>query len=192
MPETQSSASSSMKDIPLYPQSGISRGSACFMFLSLFGGLCVLEPNATIRAQAVPKVPSSVWDFQVTSSTEAALKESGLSVGRQSISSEQATFLQRFPLGPNGYFWGAGVQGESFSFLGKNSAAIGDLHDFAGVFSLEYFVDGTPAASLSLKPGAYFSDRVHSDCFDIPVQLVSGIPLTSRLNGVVGGAGARF
>ena len=53
-------------------------------------------------------------------------------------------------------------------------------------------MDGTQAASLSLKPGVYFSDRVHSDCFDIPVQLVSGIPLTNRLNGVVGGAAARF
>ncbi|RFC44106.1 MAG: hypothetical protein DVB28_001215 [Verrucomicrobia bacterium] len=181
-----------MKVTQFYLQRGIFRGLAFSKFSSFLGAFFGFALGASARAEAGVKVPLSVWDFQVTSSTEAVLKESGSSVGRQSIWTQQATFLQRFPVGLKGCFLGAGVQGESFSFGGKNSAAVGELRDFAGLVSLEYFVEGLQAASLSLKPGFYFSEHVHSDCFDIPVQLVSGIPLTDHLNGVVGGAGARF
>lgn len=141
---------------------------------------------------AAPAVPLTAFDLQVTHSTQTSLKQDGAGVGRQSVAGEQATFLKRLQIGTGGWYLGWGAQGESFSFGGSNRAGIPDLHDVAGILSLEYFVGGNAAASLSVKPGFYFSDTVRADSLDAPLQLVSGFPLGKSLNGVIGVSAARF
>ena len=145
-----------------------------------------------VYGQGEETVPLTSFDVQSTHSTETALRDSGRKIGEQSISLQQVTFLQRKQLGQGSWYLGMGLQAESFSFGGRNRAAVNGLRDVAGQLSLEYFVGNTPAAALSLKPGFFFEDTVRAAAFDMPVQAVSGIPITPTLNGVIGVAGARF
>lgn len=138
------------------------------------------------------KVPLNLWEVHSGSSTSTDLREAGRSLGAQSIALQQLTFSRRFPVGQGPWYFGVGFQGEAFSFGGHNSSQVRDLRDIAGVLSLEYFVGTTPAAVLSIKPGFYFENQIRSDSLDAPIQLVSGLPMTPTLNGVIGVAAARF
>jgi len=174
---------------PAYQNAGI----VGFAMVLLFPwGVSGASGASEDEGRVVPRVPLTTFDFQVTQSTQTSLKHSGADVGLQSFSVEQATFLKRLQIGAGGWYFGWGAQGESFSFSGSNRAGIPDLHDVAGIVSLEYFVEGNAAASLSLKPGFYFSDTVRSDSVDAPLQFVSGVPLRKSLNGVIGVSAARF
>ncbi|MEI6712791.1 MAG: hypothetical protein WCO60_03505 [Verrucomicrobiota bacterium] len=164
--------------------------SSCRVFLSVC--LCGILVPVSNDLRAAEVVPLLLWDVQTTHSSNSQLRESGRGMGKQALSTQQGTVLRRFSIGNEGWYFGAGLQGESFSFSGNNKSGLRHLRDVTAQISLEYFVGETQAASLSFKPGFYFEDNVRAGAFDMPVQLVGGIPLTANLNGVIGAAGARF
>ncbi len=66
------------------------------------------------------------------------------------------------------------------------------LQDFAVPLTIEYFRGSEVAASVSIKPGFYFENQVEWNAWDIPVEGVTGIPISPSVNGVVGVNAARF
>ncbi len=151
-----------------------------------------LSHSGSAHGAAEGQVPRSLWDVQTTCASSGRLLESGTSLGRQSFAAQQFNFLQRIPLDKDGWYFGLGTQAEAFSFHGPSVASVEDMHDVSGVLSLEYFVGSMQAAALSLKPGFYFTDKATAASLDMPVQLVSGVPLTKSLSAVIGGSAARF
>lgn len=99
------------------------------------------------------------------------------------------SWLFRRPLGWQSVFWTLGAQSDNYDFA---SEPVRRLQDYALLAGLEYYVHGEKAAELTLRPGWYFGGRASRDAWDVPVDLVSGVPITSDLNGVVGFSNARF
>jgi hypothetical protein len=155
--------------------------------LALF--LVVSSAGAQESVQAVPLLAG---EFQISSCGRSVISAGGQGLGSQSVLTQQARIVRRFALGVDGLYWGLGLQGEVFSFGGAARMPSGNLRDFASTLSLEYYREGEQVASLSLKPGFYFEHEVRSDSFDVPAQLITGVPITQDVSGVVGGAAARF
>jgi hypothetical protein len=53
-------------------------------------------------------------------------------------------------------------------------------------------VDGRPAAALIIRPGLYFQSTARASAWDIPMDFVTGIPITHTFSGVIGVSEARF
>ncbi len=102
-----------------------------------------------------------------------------------------ASFLKRNALGAKGWYWGGGMQAENF-FFGGDGAGPRRLQDYAALLTLEYFEGSEPAAALTLRPGWYFENHPTSAAWDIPVDLVTGFPVTRNVNGVIGFSNGRF
>gem|GEM_PF-3491856 len=111
---------------------------------------------------------------------------------RQSVLEGNISFLQRNPVSGGPWYWGCGARSDIFSFSNHGTYPLNHLQDYAGQFSLEYFVKSQPAASLTLYPGFYYENTPTLSAWDVPFELVSGIPISSSIAGVIGVNWGRF
>ena len=112
-------------------------------------------------------------------------------VDRQSNTSTQISLVRRMRIhGP--VYWHAGFFGELYTFSNAHDFPLHQLQGYAAQFSLEYFREAELAAYLKIRPGFYFENRPALSAWDVPVEAVSGIPLRSGLNGVIGFSNGRF
>jgi hypothetical protein len=102
-----------------------------------------------------------------------------------------ASLLMRNALAAKGWYWGWGIQAENYLF---NDSGVGPrrLQDYAGLFTLEYFQADEKAAALTLHPGWYFENHPVPSAWDVPVDLVTGIPISGAIDGVIGFSNGRF
>jgi hypothetical protein len=111
---------------------------------------------------------------------------------RQSAFDGAFSFLQRQVIVPEQWYWGWGARSDVFSFHNSGNFPVSHFQDYAAQLSLEYFVDGEPAAALYAYPGFYFESTAKANAWDIPFEIVSGIPITPAWSGVIGMEYARF
>jgi len=102
-----------------------------------------------------------------------------------------ASFLGRRALGTGGWYLAGGMQAENFLFAG-DSAAPRRLQDYAAVIALQFYHDGENVGAFTARPGWYFENHPVARAWDVPVDLISGVPLTRQINGVIGISTARF
>ncbi len=81
---------------------------------------------------------------------------------------------------------GAGYNRFEFDYSGNAPIGPETLQAVSGIISLEYLVNGQPAALIRARPGFYYSDDIHSDAFDVPTVASIGFNITKGLIGVVG------
>jgi len=151
-----------------------------------------LRINAAIPDTVKPVPPKQVitTDFSAIGPRTFQTLE-GLS-NRQSVYEGSLSFLQRQPIREGPWYWGWGVRSEVYSFYNRSRYPVDHLQDYAAQASLEYFVGAEPVASLTLYPGFYFVNDPTLSAWDVPFELVSGIPITNALSGVIGVDYARF
>lgn len=145
------------------------------------GPLAFSQPTAKI-----PPTAEVEFESAVTGACHLDGASPGASGTTLANSLEVAT---RGPLNWPGLYWRAGIQADRFDFTG---GPFRRLQDYAGVVGLEYYRDGEQAAELKLHPGWYFDDHASAKAWDIPVDLISGVPISRSVNGVVGFSNARF
>jgi hypothetical protein len=158
---------------------------------SLAGFVVVLGP-CSLPLHASDAVPLETGSVEFSYAGSTTLTEAGQSVGRQSATTAGVDWLQRQPLPFEHWYWGAGLSADRYDFSGTNTLGLNRLQDFAAQLSVEYFVGDDAVASVVVHPGLYFEDRPTGADWDIPVEAVTGIPLNSAFNGVVGLLDARF
>ncbi len=130
-------------------------------------------------------------------SAGSAAGASGLSGGgaRAPASAADAltwSWLERRPTGVPSLYIGAGVQAENYIFSRSSTLVPARLQDYAAVVSLEYFEGDEAVASVVLRPGWYFAQRMSRAAWDIPVDAVTGLPVSHDFSGVIGVSNARF
>lgn len=136
--------------------------------------------------------PASL-EAEVATSSIASHPLAGPTGGSSAISSRSVTasLLERKAVGAEGWYLAGGVQAEKF-FFSTGSAVPRQLQDYAAVLALEYFRGDENVAALTMRPGWYFDRRPVAESWDVPFDLVSGVPLTREINGVIGVSNARF
>jgi hypothetical protein len=144
---------------------------------------------ASARGDAPPAAMELTLDSAFTGSCQLAGPGGEVDGG----TSQAVTFslLNRRALPATGWYWGWGIQAENYSFGGR-SAKPGQLADYAGIFSVEYYQAGENVAALTFRPGWYFQDRAAMAAWDVPVDLTVGVPISGPVSGVVGFSNARF
>jgi len=130
-------------------------------------------------------------DFSATGSSRLT-DSGGALVEHQSASFASVSFLERQPLGGASWYFDWGAQDENYEFGNSRSFAIDRLQDVAANFSLEYFVKSESVASFTISPGLYFQNHPGNSSWDAPVELVSGVPISDAVSGVLGGMDGRL
>ena len=100
--------------------------------------------------------------------------------------------LERRPIGSGPWYYGWGAQTQQYGFGGASALGVNRLEEVTAQASLEYFLKGESVASVTVRPGLYYGGRGGGSAWDAPVQVVSGIPWTDALSGVVGGSDGRL
>ena len=150
----------------------------------------VLTLYATyLHAEVAPAAIELTVDEAFTGKCQ--LNGPGGSVDGGSSRADSLTLLYRKALPLTGWYWGWGIQAENYSF-GGSSTKSKRVQDCAGLFSVEYYQGSEKAASLTLRPGWYFEGHAVMAAWDLPVDLVIGIPIAGPVSGVVGFSNARF
>lgn len=85
----------------------------------------------------------------------------------------------------------SGVQTELFRFSGAGQTP-GQLTDLAAPVGIEFRHEGETAAHAILRPGWYFARSAVGSSWDIPFEIITGVPLTHSVNGVIGISDGRF
>jgi hypothetical protein len=111
---------------------------------------------------------------------------------RQSVYEGSVAFLQRKAIREGPWYWGWGVRSDVYSFDNQGRYPINHLQDYAAQGSLEYFMGSEEVAHLVFNPGFYFENTPTLSSWDIPFELVSGVPIKESLSGVIGINYARF
>lgn len=130
---------------------------------------------------------------ELTASTIGGCRLSGPGASDAASRSQSftASLLKRMPLGPKDWYLAGGVQTENFFFAG-DPATPHRLQDCAAVVAVEYYRNGENVAALTLRPGWYFERRPVARAWDVPCDLISGVPLFPGIDGVIGVSLARF
>jgi hypothetical protein len=147
--------------------------------------------GATGATPATTIVPRWESEFSTTFIGSTRLEGSGPA---QSAGRSQAfvlSLLGRQALPAKDFYLAGGVQAESFHFSGS-SIAPRRLEDFAAILGAEYRRDGEVAAELMLRPGWYFENQPNARAWDVPFDLITGVPLVKPVDGVIGVTNARF
>jgi hypothetical protein len=135
---------------------------------------------------------------QVVTFESSAAGNSSLSGGNMSRSGDQwilattVSAIQRQSLRSPSWYWSYGLQADYFALQNSGAFPLQRLQGYAARVSLEYFVGAEQVADLTLRPGLYFENHASPSAWDVPVDLVSGIPITKTFAGVVGFSAARF
>jgi hypothetical protein len=66
------------------------------------------------------------------------------------------------------------------------------LQALSGTLAVEYVMYDHAGAALELHPGFYFENEIGGRSFDIPWDVFVTIPISKKLYGIIGGAGAAF
>ena len=141
---------------------------------------------------AVSGFGQSVWETQFSMAKAGLCRLQG--PGQESnVSSTQFSIEggYRVPLPWPDWYFHLGLEADQHTFT-TNPLGLSRLRGVAAPLGFEYFEGGRPVAVLSVSPGFYYQDRVTLHALDIPVQAVSGIPISQRWHGVVGVNNARF
>ena len=153
----------------------------------LWAGLALAVPGAAGAAPATNDTPpAQSVSFSADAAGSAGLvNQAGASLGRQTSAGADFSFLARTRVsGP--WYAGWGVAADAYAFHGAIGFPLEHLQDFAGQLSLEYFQGSEAVGEVVLHPGFYFGGHPDAGSFDIPVEAVTGIPLTTGLSGVLG------
>jgi len=154
--------------------------------LSVCGWLAATALGAD---ESPPRNEASI-DFSAFAGS--GLKNSGVGLGNQSGTTVNLAWFQRESLGRPGLYWSWGLRADVYSFENPGGFALRRLQDFGATIALEYFVGAEPAAKLSISPGLFFENHPSSAAWDVPIDLVAGVPVTKSLDGVFGFSAARF
>ena len=135
--------------------------------------------------------PPLEYEFSILKSGDAHID--GLPPGDRRLTTTYGTMglLARQALGPSDWYVGYGLQADQYKFSGP-SAWPSRLQALAVPLKLQYFKGEELAAEFSALPGFYWGASGSSQAWDVPVQLVSGVPLGANFNGVVGISNGRF
>lgn len=156
--------------------------------LALLAGAGAAALTALTAVRAAP--PAIETTATAVAGASASLDAGAGTSVRSRADSATVTFLARRQLAGHWYA-GAGAQAETFSFSGGTGWP-DRLQDYAAVLAVDYFEGDESVASLTLRPGLYFGHHATRGAWDIPVDLVSGIPLLKDFDGVAGFSSARF
>jgi hypothetical protein len=99
--------------------------------------------------------------------------------------------LGRTALGAKDWYLAGGLQAERYAFS-DDPVTPSQLQDVAAVMAVQCYRKGEKVAALTLRPGWYFGRRPVAGAWDVPFDLVSGVPLTGEISGVLGIGNARF
>jgi len=157
-------------------------------YRSRFGFLLLLP--AILRAADAPSRQNLNLDLSGT--TASRLMNGDAVIDHQSNASVLFSYIHRQPIKTGPVYWNAGVFMETFWFANAHNFSVHQLQGYAAQFSLEYFVKESLAAYIKLRPGFYFENRAAWDAWDVPVEAVTGVPIRSHWNCVLGIANGRF
>ena len=143
-------------------------------------------------APLAQRPPQEVFSVDTSISGGHAVTGSGSPAFDQSIEATTLVAFERHSIGQGPVYWGMGLQADYYHLTGNSGFPIRRLQDYAAQFSLEYFTGAEQVAELSLRPGLYFQSKATRSSWDIPIDLVTGIPITNSFFGVVGFSTARF
>ena len=158
-------------------------------WIFLIGG-CVRLVAA--EGTETPPIPTQIVNADISGVGQAVLSGGGPWRSRQSALDGDISFMQREAIVPQKWYWGWGARSDVFAFHNDGTFPISHLQDYAAQFSLEYFIDGEVVASLQAFPGFYFESTPEANSWDIPFEIVSGIPISQAWSGVIGMEYARF
>jgi hypothetical protein len=138
-----------------------------------------------------PPVPTHILAVDLSGSTASRLREPGTSFFQNP---EQASldYRQRYPLSASSLYWFAGLHGEAYWFESRGPFPLQHLQGYAAQFGLEYLRNGETAAKITLRPGFYFENDLTGSAWDIPIDFVTGLPVTQDISGIIGISAARF
>jgi hypothetical protein len=153
--------------------------------------VAILMVEATLWSADVVPPPVSV-ELESTATSGSRISGAGLSYGNVHSASFSTSLLRRWQIGDGKWFQGVGLKAESFSFTPSDGLLPSRLQDVAAQYSLERFEQGECVASLTLSPGWYFEKHMTRSAWDVPFEAVSGIPITSGINGALGLSNGRF
>ncbi len=170
----------------IFRVAGAGHNRPAWLVLATLAGLSLWAPPSDARG-AEPPAP---FEATITSFVTGgcSLNGAGSTPGGRSESST-AAFILRRPVAAPEWYCSGGLQLERFQF---SAGPVSRLQDVAATLALEYYRDGEPVAALTIHPGFYFGQHATSDAWDVPVDLISGVPLIGTVNGVVGFSNARF
>ena len=153
-------------------------GGVCGLFFALVGSVSATPPGG---------------EYALTGSWCGSCRMAGTDSGTAMATAGEfaLSVLSRKPLPWPEWYFSYGLLTEKYFFEG-NQTGPQRLQDYAAILRLEYFRGDQIVAQLSLQPGVYFEQHVTTQSWDIPVELVTGIPLTTNCNGVLGFNNGRF
>ncbi|MEO6876430.1 MAG: hypothetical protein ABI222_16555, partial [Opitutaceae bacterium] len=135
--------------------------------------------------------PAFEFSLSAGGSGSSHIREPAQSGGQLTTSQAAVNLLGRQILGSPSWYFCYGLQVEQYQFRG--SAVWPErLQDLAVPLRVEYLQGGQTVAQLTLQPGYYFGRTFSPQAWDVPVELISGVPLSTDLHGVLGIDYGRF
>jgi hypothetical protein len=161
------------------------------LLTGVFGAAFGLSPIFYAWA-AAGEPPKEVASFTFFSDRPSLLTEAGQSLGHQSSGEVNVSWLRHQPLPWTDWYWGWGLCADVYAFHDDGGFGLHRLQDEAAQFSLEYYVQGESAFSVTVRPGVYFENHPTIAAWDIPIEAIGGIPFTAKFSGVLGVLDARY
>ncbi len=164
--------------------------------LTSFGALSLFTVAVSLSAGgAVPAdgaVPAAV-ELEATATALGSCTLTGPAGDQRAGGSRSAELSAHFRtrIGASHWYSAVGFQSDDYRF-DRGVDGVSHLQDYAGVLAIEYFEGAEQGATVTLQPGIYSDGAASSAAWDIPVEVVSGIPLPQGWNGVVGFSNGRF
>jgi hypothetical protein len=143
------------------------------------------------HAAAADAPPAESFEFSATGVGSCRIDGPAGSVSGGRSQGYSATLVSRQPVAIPGLYGAYGAQADVFDFSG-GSALPRRLQDYEAVLSVEYFQGAENVGTLTFRPGLYFENHPSSAAWDVPVDLAFGIPISSKLSGVLGFSNGRF
>jgi hypothetical protein len=132
------------------------------------------------------------WDAQAGASVAGTRPLETNGASRSSSDSQASASIDlRSALPYAHWYWTWGAEADQYTFSGSGPWP-GRLLAIEAPLKLQYFDGDQQEAEVSLSPGLYYAGHATASAFDMPVQAVSGIPITGAWNGVVGVSNGRF
>jgi hypothetical protein len=153
--------------------------------------LAMLLVEATfLPAGVVP--PAGSVEFETTATSGSRMSGEGFGADDVRSTSLMASLLYRQQIGDGKWYLGIGLKAETFSFTTKDAPLPSRLQDDTAQFSLERFEGGECVAAITVNPGLYFEKHASRSAWDVPFKAVSGIPISTDFDGVLGLSNGRF
>ncbi|MDB6153162.1 MAG: hypothetical protein JWL90_1615 [Chthoniobacteraceae bacterium] len=148
-----------------------------------------VEPGKTMVSGDAEKASRDLFLFESKYTGGSNFERGGL--GEQDAFSTSFAYGHRFRIAGQ-WFLRTGIGYERTDFGASRAPVPTKLQAFSGTLAVEYVMYDYAGAALELHPGFYFENEIRGRSFDIPWDLFVTIPITKKLYGVVGAAGAAF